>query len=115
MGPAGKSATVGSSPTKAWALNNVNAKTLPLSVHIDTHLIASIVKISAGIPASRVGLHSTLYVGGAGQNRVVAAAFWLPGITPQPPGILRLVFSELRRMPTGSAIGRDIDPRDIGF
>src|ERR1700682_4872980 len=81
---AGKTASVG-----IIVLNFLSL--LLLGLDIDLHLIVGVVEIAAGVPQGGFGLHSSLAVGGAGEDYVVAAFGWLPVVVPETPRVFGLV------------------------
>src|SRR5260221_10247 len=62
-----------------------------LCLDIDLHLIVGVVEIAAGVPHGGFGLHSSLVVGGAGEDYVVAVFGGLPVVVPETPRIFGLV------------------------
>src|SRR5208283_119520 len=84
------------------------------SCHMDLDLIDGIVEISTGVPGSDGGLSSSLRVGGARQNRIVAA-FGPPIIGPEAPRIMSLLAAKADRIPAGAAVGGDFHLHDAGF
>src|SRR6202030_1315778 len=76
-----------------------------LRLDIDLYLIVGVVEIAAGIPRGDFGLHSSLAVGGAGKDYVIAAFGRLPLVVPETPRIFSLVFAEVRGVAGGAGVG----------
>src|SRR5215469_8630710 len=84
-----------------WSLRDMNL-----------HLINSVEEITARVPDSSVGLNAALRVGGAREDRIVSG---LRGevVMPEAPCIARSFLTECRGFPRKSAIGRDLNLRDV--
>src|SRR5258708_29497003 len=81
----------------------------------DFHLIHGVIKIATGIPQRHGGLDAPPAVGGTGNDSVLATFRQLPVIGPQPPCIMGLFVSEFGNTPGCSAVGGDLDFRDLRF
>src|ERR1022692_4358494 len=76
-----------------------------LGLNINFHLIIGVIKIATRIPHGGVGLHPPLAISGAREDCIVTTFRSLPVERPETPGILCLILSEFRGVPTRPAIG----------
>src|SRR5215472_16907389 len=102
MAPAGRSG-LGADWAQSELANN-NAANATLALDINLHLVNSIVEIPAGIPCSSFRLDAAVRIGGSRPNRVRGGFHRLPIVSPRAPGIMCLLFSQRRWIPSLSSI-----------